>query len=348
MFVINARFLTQNISGVQRYAIEVCRELKKKSPNVVLVAPKNILHQDLVSEFDVVVFGKFTGHLWEQVELPLFLQKQGSPLLINMANTAPIYYKNKITVVHDVAFERFPQSFSKKFRWFYKLFIPKIIASSKHIVTVSEFSKSEIIALYDIKINKIEVVHNAASSFFKPTRAKVNEKYVLAVSSLNYQKNFHSLIKAFNLLNQSDVKLFLVGAINKNFSDHSLISDIEHNANITFLGRVNDEELVSLYSNAECFVYPSLYEGFGIPPLEAQACGCPCLVSCEASLPEVCLDSAVYCDAYNVSDIAKKLDLILKDSSLRNDLSAKGFENIKRFSWSRSADKMLTIIEKNL
>lgn len=314
----------------------------------MLVAPKNILHQDLVSEFDVVVFGKFTGHLWEQVELPLFLQKQGSPLLINMANTAPIYYRNKITVVHDVAFERFPQSFSKKFRWFYKLFIPKIIVNSKHIVTVSEFSKSEIIELYDTKRNKIEIVHNAVSSFFKPTRAKVNAKYILAVSSLNHQKNFHSLVKAFNLLNHPDVKLFLVGAINKNFADHSLISDIERNANITFLGRVNDKKLVSLYSNAECFVYPSLYEGFGIPPLEAQACGCPCLVSNEASLPEVCLDSVIYCDAHNVSDIAKKLDLILNDSNLCSDLSAKGFENIKRFSWSRSADKMLTIIEKNL
>ncbi len=348
LVVINARFLTQGISGVQRYAIEICRELKKIYPDVLLVAPKNVLHQYLVNELDVVIYGKLTGHLWEQIELPLFLKNKDFPLLVNMANTAPIYYKNKITVVHDVAFERFPQSFSWKFRYFYKFVIPRIVANSKKIITVSDFSMSEIVNIYGTEKNKIEIIYCAVSDFFEPLEPKYDEKYVLAVSSLNYQKNFYSLIKAFNSLSQTDVKLFLVGAINKNFADHSLLLEIESNPNIIFLGRVDDDELISLYSNAECFVYPSLYEGFGIPPLEAQACGCPCLVSNAASLPEVCADSVMYCNPYKVSDIAQKLELILSDVSIRNDLIEKGFENVKRFSWKKSAQQILKIIEKNL
>ncbi len=349
LIVINARFLTQNISGVQRYAIEICRELKKMHLDIILVAPKNIIHEGLVNELGVTLYGKFTGHLWEQIELPLFLKSRGNPLLVNMANTAPIYFKNKITVVHDIAFERFPQSFSWKFRFFYRRFIPEIIATSISVVTVSEFSKFEILELYGAETNEIEVVCNAVSNIFKPSLVKIDEKYMLAVSSLNYQKNFHSLIKAFNCLSLSTpIKLFLVGAINKNFADHSLISDIEANPNIVFLGRVDDDELVALYSNAECFVYPSLYEGFGIPPLEAQACGCPCLVSNVASLPEVCADSVVYCNPYEISDIAQKLDFILSNKSIRNDLVGRGFKNIKRFSWKKSAQQMLQIIEKNL
>ncbi len=349
MIIINARFLTQNISGVQRYAIEICREIKKQYPEVIFVSPHNILDQALADELGVILYGRFTGHIWEQFELPLFLKKKKSPLLLNMANTAPIFIKNKITVVHDVAFERFPQSFSWKFRFFYRRFIPKIIASSKCLVTVSQFSKSELVELYHIDGDRVEVVYNAVSTFFKPSiSVKDEERYILAVSSLNYQKNFHSLIKAFNKRKQSHIKLFLVGAINKNFADHSLVSDIENNPNIVFLGRVDDEKLVSLYSNAECFVYPSLYEGFGIPPLEAQACGCPCLVSNAASLPEVCADSVLYCNPYDVSDMTLKLDLILSNESIRNDLVMKGFKNIQRFGWNKSAQQILKIIEKNL
>lgn len=349
MFVINARFLTQDISGVQRYAIEICREIKKQCPNVVFVSPKNTLDRDLVEELGVTLYGRFTGHVWEQFELPLFLKKKGGPLLLNMANTAPIFYENKITVIHDVAFERFPQSFSWKFRFFYKVFIPRVVLSSNKLMTVSQFSRSEIIELYSVDENKIEVVYNSASVFFKPVKSiEESEKYILAVSSLNYQKNFHSLIKAFNQIKQRNIKLYLVGAINKNFANYSLVSDIENNPNIIFLGRVEDKKLVSLYSNAECFVYPSLYEGFGIPPLEAQACGCPCIVSNVASLPEVCLDSVEYCNPYDISDISQKIELLLSNSDIRSELILKGFENIKRFSWAKSAQQMLKIIEKNL
>lgn len=346
MIVVNARFLTQPISGVQRYAIEICLELKKLNTDILFIAPHNILHHAIANELDVKVIGSLKGHLWEQIELPLYLKKHGNPLMLNLCNTAPVFYANKIITIHDLAFERFPQTFSWKFRYAYQFTIPRIARSSKYILTDSFFSKKEISSLYSIDEEKIEVVHCANSAFFREMENTSNEQFILAVSSLNYQKNFLALVRAFNKLSDKTIKLLLVGAINKNFAAHSLLEEIESNENIQFVGRVGDDELVKLYSNAQCFVYPSLYEGFGIPPLEAQACGCPCVVSNAASLPEVCGDSVVYCDPYSVDDIANKISMVLSSKALQDDLRTKGFENIKRFSWEKSARQIIQIIEE--
>lgn len=110
------------------------------------------------------------------------------------------------------------------------------------------------------------------------------------------------------------------------------------------LGRVTDEQLISLYSGAEAFIYPSFYEGFGLPPLEAQACGCPVICSNAASLPEVCGDSALYFSPHDTSDIADKIDLLLSRPEIAEDLINKGYKNIQRFSWEESARRLLTII----
>ena len=346
MFFITARFLTQNITGVQRFAIEISKQLKKiYNDKIEFVSPKNIIHKDLANELNVKIIGNKTGHLWEQIDLPKYLKENNNPLLLNFANTAPFFYKNKIITVHDIAYERFPQTFDWKFRLFYKIAIPNIIKTSKHIFTVSQFSKSEIINFYHPNPNKIDVIYNAVNDIFKPKTNNTKEDYILAVSSLNYQKNFHSLIKAFNLLEDKNIKLYLVGGINKNFASLELLKDIEHNKNIIFRGRVDDDELIKLYSNAKCFLCPSLYEGFGIPPLEAQACGCPVIVSNVASLPEVCRDSALYCDPYDTEDIKNKIEMLLNNEELQKECIQKGFENIKRFSWKKSAEKIINIIE---
>ena len=346
MLTINSRFLTQNITGVQRFAIEISKQLKNiYGNNIEFVTPKNIIHENLAKELDAKVIGNKTGHLWEQIDLPIYLKQNNNPLLLNLANTAPLFYKKKIVTVHDLAYERFPQTFNWKFRLFYKLLIPSIIKSSKHIFTVSEFSKNEIIDFYKVNKEKISVIYNAVNPIFKPNIENTKEKYILAVSSLNYQKNFHSLIKAFNLLDNKEIKLYLVGNINRNFSSVNLMNLIENNKNIVFKGRVDDDELIRLYSNAICFVYPSLYEGFGIPPLEAQACGCPVIVSNVASLPEVSGESALYCNPYSVEDIREKIEILLNNEKLREDLIKKGFENIKRFSWEKSAKKIINIIK---
>ena len=339
--------MTQHITGVQRYAIEICIILKNLlGEKVIFVAPQNILQSQYAKKLDAVCIGTHQGHLWEQIDLPLFLKKRGNPLLLCLCNTAPLWYKNKIVTVHDVAYNVFPQTFNKYFLYAYKFMIPRIIQTSKKVITVSEFSKSEISKYYNISPDKIVVVYNAVSKDFckKEDKDLQKRKYLLSVSSLNYRKNFKSVLEAFCIFEKTnlDTDLYIIGDLcNSNFKS----IDIEYyhsNPRIKFLGRVSDNELVRYYSNAVGFVYPSLYEGFGIPPLEAQACGCAVLAADIPPLHEVLGDSGLYCNPYDVNDIAKGMRKII---DLPHHCKILGQDNLDRFSWENSAKKIAKACE---
>ncbi|TBW09356.1 glycosyltransferase family 1 protein [Azotobacter chroococcum] len=346
MVYVNARFLTQPITGVQRYALEISRQLSTLMPSIKFVAPPNIIHHEAANILDVEVIGKHTGHVWEQVDLPIFLKRRNSPLLINLANTAPLLYGNKVSTLHDIAFEKFPENLSWKFRTAYQLAIPQMVKTSLKILTVSEFSKKEICATYRIPPQKISIIPNAVSNSFQEVLSTATERYILAVSSISRQKNFHGLVEAFSLLKQNTHKLYIAGSANKIFADHDLARKIESDPRIKLLGRVSDEDLIKLYSGADAFIFPSFYEGFGIPPLEAQACGCPVIVSNAASLPEVCGDSVIYCSPHDAKDIAKKIELLITSPDLAKALKEKGRENIRRYSWKTSAENLLKTIKE--
>ena len=350
IIIVNARFLTQSITGVQRYGIEISRNLKKISKNnqLIFVTPYNIINKEYAKELDAVIIGKHTGHLWEQIDLPLYLRKIGSPLLLCLANTAPIFYKYKISTIHDVAFKVYPQTFNKTFLYTYQLLIPQILKSSKHVLTVSNFSKKEINKYYHTNLNKISVIPNAVNEDFIYTKDDnlKNTPYFLAVSSINYRKNFHAVLKAFDIFTNKttiNYKLFIIGDLNCSSFNGIDLSSFKKNPNIVFLGRVSDKELIHYYSNAIAFIYPSLYEGFGIPPLEAQACMCPVLSSTIEPLKEVLEDSALYADPYKAEDLANQM-IILTHEYQRNKLKQLGKENIKRFSWHKSAMKLKEIL----
>lgn len=342
MLFVNARFLSQPVTGVQRYAIEICLCLKKiLHGQVCFVSPSNIIQKEIAQELGAISVGKHIGHAWEQIDLPIYLKKNGSPLLLCLCNTAPLWYKNKIVTVHDVAFKVFPQTFSKSFLYVYKFMIPRSMKSAIKIITVSEFSKTEIIKYYDIDPNVIEVVYNAVSKEFKKVSSPnlQKRKYLLAVSSLNYRKNFVSVLKAFDIFEKinSETDLYIIGDLKNNNFKGIDIEQYQSNPRIKFLGRVTDEELIYHYSIASGFIYPSLYEGFGIPPLEAQTCDCAVLAANIPPLREVLGESALYCNPYDVYDIANGMKKIIEQASNYRQL---GRENIKRFSWEKSAKKI--------
>ena len=219
------------------------------------------------------------------------------------------------------------------------------------MVTVSEFSKTEIKRLVSVDDTKIDVVYNGISHMYNiPTiSGKGNEygKYLLTVSSINPRKNFRNLILAFNHLKLPDIKLLIVGSKNKILASEDFKEIVENNPNIIFSGYVSDEELVHLYKQALLFVYPSLYEGFGIPPLEAMTCGCPTLVSNKTSLPEVCGDASYYINSpHIVQDIAHSLENLLHQPEVMADLVHKGYERVKQFSWESSSKKMAQLINE--
>lgn len=349
MIYINARFLTQNITGVQRYAIEISKTLRKIYPDLTFIAPKNIVHLELAKEFNIDLYGKFKGHLWEQIDLPEYLKEHDNPLLVNLANSAPLLYKNQVITVHDLSFLREPKWFSKKFYYYYKFLIPKIANNSLKIITGSMFSKNEIAKLLKIPEKKIDVVYHGVSEKFNTIETTNNQhgNYFLAVSSLDPRKNLKNLILAFNKLNLKNTKLIIVGSESKIFADTTGIKKLmQSNNNIIPTGHINDGELIGLYKNAISFIYPSFYEGFGLPPLEAMACGCPAVVSNAASLPEVCMDAAYYIDPCDIESIAKGIYEVATNETLRQSLIYKGIERAKIFKWDKSAQKLIEILKK--
>jgi glycosyltransferase involved in cell wall biosynthesis len=350
MIVINARFLTQSMTGVQRYCFEISIRLKYHYGNQIkFVSPKGIILKEEAEVLGAKIIGNYTSYYWEQIELPVYLRAIGSPLLLCMANMAPILYKNKISVIHDIAFMVYPQTFSKSFLYAYKVLIPWVIRTSKLVLTVSEFSKNEILRYYSVDSEKVKVLYPGLKKEFRiqeHARECIGGNYILAVSSLNYRKNFVRILQAFELVSKEckDVKLFIVGDIKGN---HFATVDIEHyinNPSFCFLGRVSDGELNTYYNNALCFLFPSLYEGFGFPLLEAQACGCPVITSNVASMPEVAGGSALLCNPASVEDIKNKILQMINDVDTRRNYAELGQNNVLRFNYDNTVNNVIEIV----
>lgn len=214
---------------------------------------------------------------------------------------------------------------------------PLAVRTSKHVLTVSRFSKSEILRFYSfVKSDDVTVAYGAADEAFQPNSSiqPSAEPFVLAVSSLDPRKNFSSLISAFQGIN--GCRLYIVGSHNRVFTTGDVLS--QQLPSVKFLGRVTDDELIRLYNQASCFVFPSVYEGFGLPPIEAMHCGCPVLVSDIPVLREVCGDAAVYFNPYDIDSIHNAINrFVEKQTEFRATMQAKGYENAKRFSWELTA-----------
>ncbi len=292
---VNARFLSQPVSGVQRYGIECCRKIKKKHKECILLAPHNIHNKDAAQELGVEIIGTRTGHLWEQTELPHYLKKLGSPPLFNPCNTAPLSYANNFITLHDLAFHHYPRWNSRAFALWYNYMVPRIVRRSRHMFTVSNTVKDEIIKAYHIPAGHISITPNGIGQSMLDAGAgtSVKQPVVLTVGSFNKRKNHHSLIKAFC---DSDLgsryRLVITGDRNKVFSDTGLDDAMLADKNITLLKGLSETELADSYRTAKVVISLSHYEGFGIPLLEGVYYGCNI----------VCSDIPVYRELYN--DIA--------------------------------------------
>ncbi|WP_339008378.1 glycosyltransferase family 4 protein [Fusobacterium varium] len=340
--IINGRFLTQNITGVQRFAHEIVKELDKivKKDEVVILAPKNILFKNLRYEnIEIRKVGILKGHLWEQLELPYYAWKNQGKLL-NLCNTAPVINTGIVNIC-DISPKVNPNFFSKKFSFLYKVLYWFITKTSLKILTISNFSKVEIIENYKINSNKINVIHcgwqhmNGViedKKILEKLQLK-NKEFYLGVSSINPNKNFKYIIELAKLYPE---KIFvIVGKLNqKVFGDMNL----EKIENLVWAGYVTDEELKALYKNTLGFIYPSFYEGFGIPPLEALACGCKKVyISNTSCLLEIFEDSVIYLNPYKVEEILNEKEVI-KEEKMKKILN--------KYSWEKSAKKIIDVIRE--
>jgi glycosyltransferase involved in cell wall biosynthesis len=355
-FAINGKFASQRITGVQRVGYELAMAFQRLFPDetdLPLLIPANT-RTDVVLPKAKMIGRWLKGSLWEQLALPFAI---GGRTLLSLCNMGPLFARRQVVMMHDVAIYDLPENYSWKYRLWYRVAFSLLKRNASHIVTVSEFSKTRIMERLGIDASRISVVLNGVDHFEKiaPDTAILsrlnlqNDGYVLAVGNLSVGKNLPRIVAAMERLSdRPDLKFVVVGGCDlRVFSSQAKVG-YDLSTNIIPAGFVSDGELRALYENAGCFLFPSLYEGFGLPPLEAMSCGCPVIVSREASLPEVCGNAAMYCDAHSVDDIVDKVTQMMEDAAVRETWRERGREHARGFRWERSAHQLLDVLEREL
>lgn len=264
-----------------------------------------------------------------------------------------------LMTVHDLVAFMFPENHNKKAVIVEKLTLKKALKKVKKVLSVSENTKKDLMKIFPVKENRIGIIHNAASDSFGVIEhdqcLAVKEKFglpdefILSVGTIEPRKNYKTLIEAFAKIkpHHPDTKLVIVGKKGwKSENIMQLIEDLGVKEDILFTGYVKEKELAKLYNLASVFAYPSLYEGFGIPPLEAMKCGCPVITSNISSLPEVVDDAAILIDPHSAEELTNALHKLLSTPSLQQELKEKGLGQHKKFSWETSARKLLAIINQ--
>lgn len=355
-FAINGKFASQRITGVQRVGYELAiafQRLFPESTELPVLIPGNA-RTDVVLPKAKMVWRWLKGSLWEQLALPF---ATGGRTLLSLCNMGPLFVRQQIVMMHDVAIYDLPENYSWKYRLWYRIAFSLLRRNARHIVTVSEFSKTRIIERLGVDASRISVVCNGVDHFERiaPDAAILSrlnlgrDCYVLAVGNLSVGKNLPRILAAMaRLSDHHDWKFVVAGGCDLRVFSSQAKANYDLSKNIVPAGFVSDGELRALYENAACFVFPSLYEGFGLPPLEAMSCGCPVIVSREASLPEICGDAAMYCDAHSVDDIADKITQMMEDATLRETWRERGREHARGFRWERSARQLLDVLEREL
>jgi glycosyltransferase involved in cell wall biosynthesis len=260
-----------------------------------------------------------------------------------------------VLAILDLSYVLFPDMFKKKDLLQLRLWTAYSVKKAKKIVTISNSSKNDIINHYRLTDSKVVVVYPAGKEtkvkeMEKSTLEKkygIKTKYILFVGTLQPRKNIAKLIEAFSKVNIQDLSLVIVGKRGWMYED--IISAPEKfgvKEKVLFLENISDDELPALYKNALCFVMPSLYEGFGLPILEAMKNGCPVLASNTSSLPEAGGDAALYFNPQDTEEITSKIRLVVSDAALREEMRKKGYEHVKKFSWEKSARKLLAVLSE--
>jgi len=298
-----------------------------------------------------------------RIPITLALELRRRPVdLLFVQYTAPLFAPCKVvTTIHDISYEHLPETFNRRSRFQMKLTIRHTARHADHVIASSEYSRQDVIDTYQLRPEKVTAIPLAAPASYKPVTDQsrlnlIREKYsikgdfILGVGSIHPRKNLSRLISAYAALvkRRDDVPaLILVGK-------KGWLSDETFNAKelsglgdrVRFTGFVPDEDLPPLYSAAKIFVYPSFFEGFGLPPLEAMQCGTPVITGNRTSLPEVVGDAGLQVDPFQIDAIADAIEKVLSDEKLSSELSERGLKRAEKFSWGSTARQTLAVFER--
>ncbi|SRR6266487_113281 len=323
---------------------------------------------DNVRGRSIIIPDRYLNILWYRWRLPLH-----ATLFTGMVDIyhgpdfvlPPINGKvRKVVTVHDLAFLEHPEYAVPQLAAYLNKVVPEAVASADVVATVSQATSQTLIEYFKTPREKITIIPNGIRSYFRritdpillaATRYKFGLKHplVLGVGTLEPRKNHPGLIKAFHKAQSAATKkqrpamLALAGGPGWLYDEtQQLIAKLKLENKVRFLGRVTELELITLYSMADVFVFPSFYEGFGVPPIEAMACGAPVITSNSSSLPEVVGDAALLIDPHNTGELARAILQVLENEQLRDELCQKGYARAQHFTWPKSASKMLSVYQR--
>ena len=358
---IDARLVYYSQAGIGQYILHLVDGLSKvdqENEYVLLQSRKDdttILEQ---TNFRRVSLWTPSHHRLERYSLNVELMRLGLDVLHSPDFIPPHRPSCKsVITVHDLAFLLYPHFLTRESARYYG-HIDQAVRWTDHIISVSESTKRDTIEHLGVPEDKITVVYEAASPIFRPVdleeareqvqnRHGIETPFVLFVSTIEPRKNVPSLLRAIWQLIEcykEDVSLVLAGGKGWLFEDaFAVVEELQLDKRVHFVGRVSSEDLLYLYNAAEMLAHPAFYEGFGLPPLEAMACGLPVVVSDVASLPEVVGDAGLLVDPHNVDELTVAMWRVLNDAELRQEMREKGLRQAERFSWERAARETLDI-----
>lgn len=363
---IDARFFTAKATGIGRHVYELVSQLAQID---------QVNHYTLylnLEQFEsfVVPNKRFTKalapykhySLAEQWSFWRQLDRGKHDLMVFPHFNAPILYRRPYVVtIHDLTLHLYPgkKQTGRLARLAYKLVISQVVKNAQHVFTVSENTKRDVTRFLGTAKDKITVTYNGGSDGFycldkKDYQMDLPEKFFFYIGVFRSHKNIDGLIRAYRLYRnqnpETETKLLLAGPMDETYVPElqQLICDLDLDRCVQWMGFVSDQELNELYNRATAFVFPSFYEGFGVPPLEAMMTDTPVVCSATSSLPEVCGEAALYFDPQQPTEMALCLGQIVGDGELRKHLVAAGREQLKKFSWDKMASEMYEVYEKEL
>jgi glycosyltransferase involved in cell wall biosynthesis len=348
------------MTGVQRSAYEiVSRLLRSDEERYRLFSPK--VKGPYAPLLPVEQRGRIRrGHLWEQFELPRLIRAVGKDaVLYSPATSGPLAVTRQVLTIHDLFPVEHPEWFSRPFSAWYRWLLPRLVRKVAYILTNSQYTRQRVLDRFDLDEDKVVLCHFAQNERFVPASDEdlvqlridhgLPERYLLAVGTVEPRKNFATLVAAWRLTSarKQGIKLVVAGGAAREavFNASSSGADALEDPTIRQLGFFPDEHLPLLYQGAEAFVFPSLAEGFGLPVLEAMACGTPVICSNTTALPEISGGAAYLVAPLEIDAWAEAIDSILFDSEIRQRMRSEGIRQAERFSWSHTTKIVRSTLE---